>query len=477
LYSYAALYERVIGRAARLQRLGVKGGDRVVLLATTSLFHMEAWFAIVVAGGIVVDLNPSLTVAELGEMICVASPKVIVAEAGDLVELSELESPRLIVVVGDELGGDPERYRMVRRCGDDIATICFTGGTTGHPKGACLTHNNHLANAKNYIIALDLQALDSYLHVAPLHHTAGTMNLLAMTWLGATQSFLPKFSPEQFLAAVERYKVSFTLLVPALIHRLLRSRRLTGSYDLLSWKKTIYGTAPLPLGHLQEAMAIFPGEWYQGYGTTETSPLATMLTSSDHREGKWERLTSAGRAMLGVRIEVRGENGRGLAIGEAGEICVAGPTVMAGYWLEDAATSCAFTDDGWYRTGDVGRIDQDGYVTILDRIKDMIIVGGEKVWSAEVERAIGLHADVEEVAVIGLRDTVRGERVHAEVVLRGGATTDPETILKTAARVLAPWKRPRSLSIRSSPLPRTALGKIAKQVVRDEVASGALGTR
>jgi len=183
--------------------------------------------------------------------------------------------------------------------------------------------------------------------------------------------------------------------------------------------------------------------------------------------------------MLGVRLEVRSDsdNGRVLANGEAGEICVAGPTVMAGYWRDDAATACALTDDGWYRTGDVGRIDEDGYVTILDRAKDMIIVGGEKVWSAEVERAIGLHPDVAEVAVVGLPDAVRGERVHAEIVLREGATTDPGTILKTAARVLAPWKRPRSLAIRRSPLPRTAFGKVAKQLVREEIATGALRSR
>ena len=303
-----------------------------------------------------------------------------------------------------------------------LAAISYTGGTTGTPKGVMLSHANLLANARHNLIATGHRSSDRWLHVCPMFHVAGTANVLACTWTGARQFVLPRFAADAVLDAIERERITHTVLVPTMLAMLLDADAATPR-GLDSLRHVQYAAAPISAALQRRASERLDCDLVQFYGMTEAAPTVTCASAEDHRRGfagvagYVERLGSIGAPVIGVEAEVRGADGQSLPSGEVGEIWVRGPNVMLGYWKRPQATEAALRD-GWYRSGDLAYAREDGYLYLVDRLKDMIITGGENVYSVEVEAALADHAEVREVAVFGVPDARWGEAVHAVVVVR-----------------------------------------------------------
>jgi acyl-CoA synthetase (AMP-forming)/AMP-acid ligase II len=351
----------------------------------------------------------------------------------------------------------------LRRGGAALAGIFYTGGTTGHPKGVMLSHANML------ISALGGQAGGGavtpggrLLHVAPMFHLADLAFWHAQNIVGGAHVIVPMFEPTAVLSAIETHRVTSVLLVPAMIQLVIDHPAL-GDYDLSSLRTVIYGASPIAGAVLKRAMDAFPNAGFlQAYGMTEVAPIATMLTPDDHREGS--RLRSAGRAAPHAEVSIVDPSGAEVAPGTVGEVVVRGGNVMLGYWNSPAETAAALRD-GWMRTGDGAYMDEDGYVYVVDRIKDMIVSGGENVYSAEVENAVAQHPSVAACAIIGVPDEEWGERVHAVVVLLPGRTATAEEIREYAKTLIAGYKAPKTTEFVDA-LPLSAAGKVLKRELR-----------
>jgi acyl-CoA synthetase (AMP-forming)/AMP-acid ligase II len=311
------------------------------------------------------------------------------------------------------------------------------------------------------------QADDVVLHVAPMFHSAELV-LAGYTLQGAAQAYLPRFTPEAFLAAVQQHRVTVTLLVPAMLMMLLRSG-LLDRCDLSSLRRVIYGASPLPPEAIELVAHWLPGvQLTQGYGLTETGPLLTLLDAADHRLAQQglhrERLASCGRWLPAVELRIVDDDGADLPAGAVGEIVVRGPNVFGGYLADPEATADAWRGDA-FATGDVGRVDDDGYLYLLDRRKDVVISGGENVYSVEVEAALLQHPAVAEAAVIGVPDPIYGEAVHGVVVLHPDAHADCAALQQFCRGLIGGYKIPRTISFVGS-LPRSAMGKVLKSTLR-----------
>jgi long-chain acyl-CoA synthetase len=360
----------------------------------------------------------------------------------------------------------------VRVAATGEALLLFTGGTSGRAKGVPLSHAQILANALQVGSVLAPQADDVVLHVAPMFHSAELV-LAGYTLQGAAQAYLPRFTPDAFLTAVQQHRVTVTLLVPAMLMMLLRSGLLERG-DLSSLRRVIYGASPLPPEAIELVAKLLPGvQLTQGYGLTETAPLLTMLDGADHSRVQLgehrERLASCGRALPAVELRIVDEEGRDLPAGAVGEIVACGPNVFGGY-LDDAQATADAWRGGAFATGDVGRLDDDGYLYLLDRRKDVVISGGENVYSVEVEAVLLQHPAVAEAAVIGVPDTIYGEAVHGVVVLHPGAQVDTATLQQFCRGRIGGYKIPRAISFVSS-LPRSAMGKVLKSALRSQYTS------
>ena len=341
-----------------------------------------------------------------------------------------------------------------------------------------LSHRNLLSNAKQFTIACGHVPSDRYLHAAPMFHVADMSQTFAMTWAAGTHVIVPGFNAGAVADTIESERITLTLLVPTMIGMLLD--HIEGQQrDLSSLRLLMYAGSPMPKETQRRAMTMLDCDFTQMYGMTEAAPLVTQATAEDHRRGAAgeepyvKRLDSAGAEVVGVQCEVRHPvTGEPVAVGEPGEIWVRGPNVMLGYWRREEDTAEALTPDGWYRSGDMAYMDDRGYLYIVDRIKDMIISGGENVYSTEVELAFYEHPDVVECAVFGVPDPRWGERVHAIVVLRTGVTLNEETLVAHARARIAGYKVPRSLEVRLEPLPKSGAGKILKRHLRDPYWAG-----
>jgi long-chain acyl-CoA synthetase len=354
---------------------------------------------------------------------------------------------------------------------DTVATILYTGGTTGRPKGVLLSHANVLANSKHMLHVDALSPSDRFLHAGPLFHTGSAQMIHPVTWAGGTHIMLPRFTPAGFVDLLIRHRVTATMLVPTMIYMVL-DHLSDHPAEVTSLRLIHYGASPMSPNLLERAMETFDCDFAQGYGMTEAAPGVGWLTAEAHRlarEGVHpERLASAGHAIPGVQLEVRDVHGTPVPDGTVGEVWVRGPNVMMGYHNLPDETERAFADGGWYRTGDAGYTDSDGFLFLVDRFKDMIISGGENVYSVEVEQAVSSHDAVGEVAVIGLPDPKWGERVHAIVVPRPGRHVEPDEIIAHVRTRIAAFKAPKSVEIRSDPLPKSGVGKILKHRLRSE---------
>jgi long-chain acyl-CoA synthetase len=343
---------------------------------------------------------------------------------------------------------------------DDLVGLFYTSGTTGGPKGVMLTHRNLYSNTMHTIVSAPIRAI--WLHAAPMFHLADLGALHSITSTGGSNAFIPTYDPEAFMQAVERYRVTDSVLVPTMMN-LLINHPAFGKYDLSSIQHILYGASPMPLPLLQEAIRKFPGaEFRQGYGMTETSPLLTVLNHQDHFG---PAVTSAGKPILGAEVRVVDELDHDVPVGESGEIIARGANIMKGYWNRPEITADVLRG-GWMHTGDIGRFDADGFLYILDRKKDMIKPGGENVYSPEVESMIVAHPAVLEAAIIGVPDDKWGETIRAVVSCRNGSKLTEAELIGWCRERMTHFKCPTSVVFVDT-LPKGGTGKVQKGVLRD----------
>ena len=487
--TYAELERRVAGLGGGLRELGIANGDVVAVLSLNSLPHLECALGIPRSGAVINDLNTRLAPTELALILedCEASVLVVddaFLEAGDrlatacaslehMVYAGAGEAPDGTVPYEDLVASDPA---PPFGGGDTLAGIYYTGGTTGLPKGVMLTHANLMANAKHMLIETGYDAEDRYLHAGPMFHLADGASTYAVTWVGGMHVIVPAFEPEAVAQIIETEAVTVTLLVPTMINILI-NHPAARARDMSSLRRVLYGGSPMPADLQRAAAEVIDCEWVQAYGMTEAAPLVSMCNADVRRglageEPHATRLRSAGTPVVGVRAEVRREDGSRAGHRESGEIWVRGPNVMAGYWRRPEETDAALTDDGWYRTGDAAYVDEDGYLYIVDRVKDMIISGGENVYPAEVENALHDHPAVLEAAVFGVPHDRWVEQVHAVVVTQPDAKASVEELTEHCRGRIAGYKVPRSIELRDESLPKSGAGKILKRELREPYWEG-----
>jgi len=454
LFPNRRAFARTYGELAdRLARLDVEPGARVGILAANTRAHAEAWLGVPVAGGVVVSLNYRLAPEELRFIAEDAQLSMLVTDDEHADFGRTLGCP---VFEWDDLLSGPTRARR-DHAPDTLAAISYTGGTTGRPKGVMLSHGNLLANAQHNLVATGHRAGQRWLHVCAMFHVAGIANLLACTWAGADQVLLPRFDAAAVLEAIERERITHTVLVPTMLGLLLDAPGADDA-DLSSLEHVQYAASPISAELQRRVLERLPDcDVAQFYGMTEAAPTVTHLSGEDHRRGG-ERLASVGIPVPGVEVEVRD-----------GELWVRGPNVMPGYWNRPEETAAALVD-GWYRTGDLVAEDDDGYLFVVDRANDMIVTGGENVYSLEVEAALLRHPAVAEAAVFGVPDDRWGEAVHAVVVPRSEITAD--ALLDHCRGLIAGFKLPREIDLRDEPLPKSGPGKVLKSRLREPFWEG-----
>jgi long-chain acyl-CoA synthetase len=484
-WSYSELHRRVAGLDAGLDGLGLATGDVVGVLGVNSAAHLVTWLAIPRSGRVLNDLNIRLAPAELEFILRDSGARALMVDDTFLQIGTALadscEQIEAVIYMGS--GATPDGClsfaELTSTQGrapatvdpDALAGIFYTGGTTGLPKGAMLTHRNLVANAKHMLISFDYSGTDTYLHAPPMFHLADGASTFALTWIGARHVTVPAFEPELWLQTVASEQVTQALLVPTMVNMVV-NHPTVAEHDLSSLRQMWYGASPMPAELLRRAMQMIPCDWRQGYGMTEASPIVTSLSPEDHRRGATgeepyaTRLRSAGTPVVGVEAEVRRSDGAPPDVGEPGEIWVRGPNIMKGYWNRPEETAAALDADGWYHTGDAAYRDADGYLYIVDRVKDMIITGGENVYCTEVENAIYQHPAVLECAVFGVPDERWGERVHAAIVLKPGASVEETAIVEHCRTLIAGYKLPRSFEVSTELLPKSGAGKILKRELR-----------
>lgn len=476
--SFAKLADRVRRQATLLREAGVCAGDRVGYLGFNHPAFFETLFAANALGAIFVPLNFRLTAEELTFIINDAGIHTLVADDA-LRPVVEQARPQLCCrqYFSSESEADNWRHLNSERAAaqpvvdiasadeHDICLIMYTSGTTGLPKGAMLTHGNILWNNINAMMAFGGSRDDIVLTAAPVFHI-GALNVMCLNCfqLGATVALLRSFDPGQVLADFERYKATHMFGAPAMFLFMSQQPQFAET-DLSSIKMLLCGGAPVPVP-LIELYGERGINFSQAYGLTETAPFACGLSE----EWASKKLGSAGQPPLFTEVRIVDDTNKLVPAGTKGEICIRGPNVMKGYWNRPEATAEAIDEMGWFHSGDIGYMDEDGFVFICDRIKDMVISGGENVYPAEVEGILYKHDAIAEVAVIGLPDEKWGEAVTAIVVLNEGQTLTLEELREFATDHLARYKIPLRLHIIDA-LPRNPAGKVLKYVLKEQMAN------
>ncbi|MBG9388023.1 acyl-CoA synthetase [Caenimonas aquaedulcis] len=482
--TWAQSMGRIPRMAQLLQAQGVAEGDRVAVLAMNSDTYGELLFAIPWAGAVAVPMNIRLAVPENVYTLNHSGASVLVVDESFADAAAELAAQcagiRSVIYMGNAsarsgmveleaaLEGLPGVAESARR-GDDLYAIFYTGGTTGYPKGVMLSHANAVSLALSWLAALPPgEEHIVHMHVGGLFHLSGAAYLWYTTACAGTNVFLPKFEALPVMKAIAAHRVNSTVLIPTMVNMML-SHPDFAQHDLTSVRQCIYGGSPIPEPVLLAAMEKLPGwRFVHAYGMTETAGMATTLPACYHvLEGPLAgKRLSAGRSSAVCEVRITRADGSEADTGEVGEIAIRGPNVMLGYWRDPAATQACLRG-GWMHSGDAAYMDADGFIYIVDRIKDMIVTGGENVYSAEVENAIHRHPAVREAAVIGIPDAKWGETVHAVVVLAEGMSLDAQALIAHCRTLIAPYKCPKSVDIRTEPLPKTAAGKITKKPLRE----------
>ncbi|HET7038187.1 MAG TPA: long-chain-fatty-acid--CoA ligase [Thermomicrobiaceae bacterium] len=482
--TYGQFAERVDRLANALIGLGLAPGERVGVLMLNSFRYLELYYAVSLAGGVIVPLNTRLAIPELSFMLDDCGARLLVAgpEFSDAARRIQAECPSLQALIladdGDAPAGMHAYEHLLAAAGparpeiakhdSDAAGIFYTGGTTGRPKGVMLTHRNLVDNAYRAIMHVGYQGDDTYLHAAPMFHLADGASTFAITAIGGTHAHIRAFDPPAVLATLEREQVTSVLLVPTMINALVNCPD-SASCDLSRLRRVVYGASPIAESTLRRGMEFFGCAFIQGFGMTEVAPILTILSEADHRLGLSERpqlLRSAGQAGIGIDLRVVDDDDRDLPPGVVGEVIARGDNVMLGYWQRPEETAAALRG-GCYHSGDLATMDEEGYVYIVDRKKDMIVSGGENVYSIEVENALANHPAVLECAVIGVPDDRWGEAVLAVVVPRPGRQPEHEELIDHCRRQIAGYKVPRAIVLADS-LPKSGAGKILKREIREQ---------
>jgi acyl-CoA synthetase (AMP-forming)/AMP-acid ligase II len=466
--SYGDLERRSDGAANMLIALGVAPGGRVAWLGSSHEAFFELLFGAAKARACLVPINSRLAVPEIAFILDDSSAGVLFVTADHLAMAKAvlIEIPRWIeLIVVDETRSPFGDYQALR---DDVVQM-YTSGTTGLPKGVRLTNANlaTFVNTGMGFRGLDFTPRDVFLGVMPLFHVGGVNPALTCLAGGARMILMPTFDPGAALRMVEAERASVIGFVPAMLGMLLQSPE-AARRDLSSVEKLIYGGSPISEAVLQAAFARLNCDIMQMYGMTESSAAGTILTAADHRDG---RLRSCGRPWPDHEVRIADEAGAEAAVGEIGEIQIRGPGVMAGYWNRPKETAETITPDGWLKTGDAAYRDEDGYFYVHDRVKDMIVSGGENVYPAEVENAIMGCPGVAEAAVIGVPDPKWGEAVKAIVTLAPGADTDEGAVIDWVRARIAGYKTPKSVEFVEA-LPRNATNKVLRRVLREPYWEG-----
>ncbi|TML86636.1 MAG: acyl--CoA ligase [Actinobacteria bacterium] len=501
--SYREHNARVRATASGLAARGVQRGDRVALLSANNPEWVVAFWACAAASAICVPLNAWWRAEELQFALEDSGSRVLICDERrwELVKHLPDVLPALeqVYVIGTdtpaagaapftelEAGGDPGGFPSVDVDEDDIAGIFYTSGTTGKPKGATITHRQTLANLQNLFLLGTVQVMQgsappaelsgraqaASLLIVPLFHTTGCHSTMVLNYAsGGKLVLMPpgRFDPDAAMRLIQDERVTSIGGVPTVMWRLLESPDF-GSYDLSSVTRISYGGAPSGAELVERITEAFPNVkagLSTAYGLTETASVATAIGGDDYVAHPG----SAGRAVPTVELRIVGPDGDDLSHGETGEVWIKGPTVSShGYWNRPDANAESFTD-GWFHTGDLGRLDAEGYLYIVDRAKDMVIRGGENIYSVEIENVLYEHPDVIDAAVVGVPHKTLGEEVKAVVQLKPGSTTSAADLQRFCAEHLAAYKVPAHLDLVTRPLPRNPAGKILKQALRGTTTS------
>jgi long-chain acyl-CoA synthetase len=460
LLTFRELHIRVEGIAGTLIAQGFRVGDRLALLLPNGPDYVELIYACSMLGVIAVPLNTRLSTTEIDRVLEDARPHGIVRHSSLAVPGVRLRWEHVIDEEPLPINSDlvPEIFYEP----DGILGLIYTSGTTGQPKGVTVTHGNVLADIHNFNYWMRYTEGGTYLHAAPIFHIADFPSMFAAPAFGASQITIPKFSAQTFCETVEREHVTHTVLVPTMIN-LLTQFQDARKYDLSSLQVLAYGGSPMAPELVHRTRELLPKvKLIQVYGLSETGFL-TGLQDHEHTD---EKLTSCGQPCPGVDLQVSDTSGKQVEPGQAGELIARGANVMRGYWNNPKETAAAFRG-GFFRTGDIGRQDTTGYFYILDRLKDMIVTGGENVYSGEVEAVIYAHPAVREVAVFGIPDPQWGEIVMACVVLKPDATLAADDLIAFCRRSLASYKLPRRVEFSKTDLPKNSSGKVLKKNLRE----------
>ncbi len=474
--------DRVTRLAAGLVSLGLKPGDRVAPIALNSDRYVELYFAVWWAGGVIVPGNTRWAPAEhiyalndSGASILLVD-KAFAALTGPIAEACPNIRSTIYLDDGPAPPGSVDVEELIAQmapmadacgCHDELCALFYTGGTTGRSKGVMLSHRSLISSFLCSTATMPTREDAIFLHSPPMFHLADAAMVIGITMVGGTHVIIPAFSPQGVAEAIAAERVTDIVLVPTMFS-MMYEYTVANPVDFSSVRKVAYGASPISEALLRRAMEMFPNaDFRQAYGQTELSPVATILTPEFHRaqpNGK-SYLRSAGRAIVGVDVMIADEALNERSLGEVGEIVVRSPGAMLGYWNMPELTAQTLVG-GWLRTGDAGYMDEEGFVYLVDRVKDMIVSGGENVFSAEVENAISAHPHVVECAVIGAPDETWGERVHAIVRLRGEVGLTPDELIAHCRTLIASYKCPRSVEFRTEPLPLSGAGKILKTELR-----------
>jgi len=483
-YSWRVLDERVDRLANALRDLGLQRESRVAVLLSNCPEFFEIYFGLARAGMIAVPVNYRLTAGELAEILGHARPGLLIVGEEYLEQARALEAllpelDRRWVVGSGTLAGarnydevlassSHERVESGAEEHDTIA-IFYTSGTTGLPKGAMVSHLNLEMNAYNQFLADRSRGEDVNLVASPIYHIGAVFMAVTYMMLGCTQIIVPKFAPVVWLEALQRSRASVALLIPTMINAVLNEPSFD-RFDLSSLRLVFYGGGPMPPAVLKRAIERLQCGFTQGYGLTETLE-ATFLVAADHvlegSEQQLKRLASAGREAVGAEVKIVDADGTEVAAGEVGEILVRSRSVIKGYW-EMPEEGAAVIRDGWFCTGDLGYLDEQRYLFVVDRRKDMVVSGGVNIYTKEIESVLYQHPAVAEAAVIGLPDEQWGEAVTAVVVRRPGVDISSDELIAHCKSALASYKKPQQVYFLDD-LPKNPSGKILKRELREQL--------
>ena len=464
-FSYRELRERCCLLGAALSELGLKKGDRVAIWAGNGHRYIETYVAVPAAGFVVVPLNTRHAEAELIYALNDSDTKVLISD----------RDPGALADCVDHVIMIPDAYdEILSKAGtislgegideNDLAGLFYTGGTTGASKGVMLSHRNLISNTFHYMAQIPQYESDIMLVMAPLFHAAGSNGVLANIWTLGTQVTLDAFAPGSALDLIEKHKATETLGVPTMLAAIAEEQHIRPR-EIQSLRMIAHGGSPIATEVLRRTHTAFPtAQLFEVYGATELSPLCTVLCNEqDLIDSPLAR--SCGRPIVGNEITILDPEGKPVERGEIGEVVVSGPNVMMGYWNKDEQTA-AVLKNGCYWTGDLGYMDTEGFVFLVDRSKDMIVSGGENVYCTEVEEILYQYPDILEAAVFGVPDDKWGESVWAVVVPREGKEIDIAAVLSFCQERIAGYKVPKGIDIQNEALPKSGPGKVLKRELR-----------